>query len=197
MGGIPTNYHGEVVRLKDGDPDAVVPGLFAIGEAACVSVHGANRLGSNSLLDLIVFGRAVAHRCAEVIKPNQRHDNLDAKDRRCLVADFDRLRHADGNNSAASIRDEMQQVMQNNAAVFRTGEVLEEGCKLISDVHASFDDIKVSDRSMIWNSDLVETLELRNLLGCAMVTMSALKTARKAVAHMPVKIIRTGMMRTG
>ena len=172
MGGIPTNYHGEVVRLKDGDPDAVVPGLFAIGEAACVSVHGANRLGSNSLLDLIVFGRAVAHRCAEVIKPNQRHDNLDQKVVDALIADFDRMRHADGKNSAASIRDEMQHVMQNNAAVFRTGEVLEEGSKLIAEVFARFKDLKVSDRSMIWNSDLVETLELRNLLGCAMVSMS-------------------------
>jgi succinate dehydrogenase / fumarate reductase flavoprotein subunit len=172
MGGIPTNYHGEVVHLKDGDPDAVVPGLFAIGEAACVSVHGANRLGSNSLLDLIVFGRAVAHRCAEVIKPNQRHDNLDQKVVDALIADFDRMRNADGENSAAAIRDEMQQVMQNNAAVFRTGEVLEEGNKLISDVHAKFKDLKVSDRSMVWNSDLVETLELRNLLGCAMVSMS-------------------------
>ena len=171
MGGIPTNYHGEVVRIKDGDPDAVVAGLFAIGEAACVSVHGANRLGSNSLLDLIVFGRAVAHRCAEVIKPNMRHENLDAKVVDALVADFDSLRNADGNKSAAAIRDDMQQVMQNNAAVFRTGEILEEGCKLIADVQTSFDDIKISDRSMVFNTDLVETLELRNLLGCAVTTM--------------------------
>jgi succinate dehydrogenase / fumarate reductase flavoprotein subunit len=171
MGGIPTNYHGEVVRIQDGDPDAVVPGLFAIGEAACVSVHGANRLGSNSLLDLIVFGRAVAHRCAEVIKPNMRHENLDAKIVDALVADFDRLRNADGNRSAAEIRDDMQQVMQNNAAVFRTGEILQEGCELIADVQASFEDKKISDRSMVFNTDLVETLELRNLLGCAVTTM--------------------------
>jgi len=132
MGGIPTNHHGEVVRLKEGNPDAVVSGLFAIGEAACVSVHGANRLGSNSLLDIIVFGRAVAHRCAEVIKPDQRHDHLDPEIVDTLVADFDNIRHANGSNSAAVIREEMQQVMQTNAAVFRTGEVLEEGCKLIS-----------------------------------------------------------------
>jgi succinate dehydrogenase / fumarate reductase flavoprotein subunit len=157
-----------------------VSGLFAIGEAACVSVHGANRLGSNSLLDLIVFGRAVAHRCAEVIKPNQRHENLDAKFIDALIADFDRMRNADGSNSAASIRDEMQLVMQNNAAVFRTGEVLEEGCKLISDVYASFMDINVSDRSMIWNSDLVETLELRNLLGCAMVAMHGAENRKES-----------------
>jgi len=180
MGGIPTNYHGEVVQLKDGNPDAVVSGLFAIGETACVSVHGANRLGSNSLLDIIVFGRAVAHRCAEVIEPSRRHKHLDNSIVDALVADFDRMRHADGSHSAASVRDEMQLVMQNNAAVFRTGEVLTEGCKLISDVHATFADIKVSDRSMIWNSDLVETLELRNLLGCAMVAMHGAENRKES-----------------
>jgi succinate dehydrogenase / fumarate reductase flavoprotein subunit len=127
MGGIPTNYMGEVVTLRDGDPDTVVPGLFAIGEAACVSVHGANRLGSNSLLDLIVFGRAVAQRCAEVIQPGTRHPDLPDATVDALVAEFDALRNASGTRSTAGIRDEMQTVMQSNAAVFRTGEVLEEG----------------------------------------------------------------------
>jgi len=171
MGGIPTNYHGEVVREKEGNPDAVVPGLFAIGEAACVSVHGANRLGSNSLLDIIVFGRAVAQRCAEVIKPGLPHPepahwNLDL-----ILADFDALRYAHGATTTADIRNQMQRVMQDNAAVFRTGEILQEGCRLIDDVYRSFDDISVKDRSLIWNSDLAESLELRNLLGCSVVTM--------------------------
>jgi succinate dehydrogenase / fumarate reductase flavoprotein subunit len=171
MGGIPTNYHGEVVHLKNGDPDTVVPGLFAIGEAACVSVHGANRLGSNSLLDLIVFGRAVAQRCAEVIKPGSPHAAVPQAALDTLLGQFDALRYADGHASTAEIREEMQQVMQNNAAVFRTGEVLEEGCRLISEVYASFRDVATTDRSLVWNSDLAETLELQNLLGCSMVTM--------------------------
>ena len=171
MGGIPTNYHGEVVTLKEGDPDAVVPGLYSIGEAACVSVHGANRLGSNSLLDLIVFGRAVAHKCAENIQPNQSHPTLpdSAVDR--LLADFDRIRHADGTQSTADIRDRMQRVMQEDAAVFRTNETLKQGVDKILEVQQRFADVKVTDRSMIWNSDLVETLELRNLLGNAVATM--------------------------
>src|SRR5210317_2140012 len=130
MGGIPTNYMGEVVTLKDGNPDTVVPGLFAIGEAACVSVHGANRLGSNSLLDLIVFGRAVAQRCVEVLKPGAPHPELPQQKVDSLLAGFDALRHANGSRSTAAVREEMQSVMQNNAAVFRTGEVLQEGCQL-------------------------------------------------------------------
>src|SRR5210317_473305 len=161
MGGIPTNYMGEVVTLKDGDPDTVVPGLFAIGEAACVSVHGANRLGSNSLLDLIVFGRAVAHRCGEIIQPGRKHSSLPAGMVDGLLSGFDDLRNASGEKSTSGIRDDMQHSMQNNAAVFRTGEVLEEGVRLIRDVYDSFSEINVSDRSMVWNSDLVETLELR------------------------------------
>jgi len=171
MGGIPTNYHGEVVQLRNGDPDAVVPGLYAIGEAACVSVHGANRLGSNSLLDLVVFGRAVANRCAETIKPGATHKQLagDACDR--SLANLDRLRHANGSMSTAEIRNNMQRAMQADAAVFRTGETLAEGVRKVREINASFADVKVSDRSMVWNSDLVETMELQNLLGQALATI--------------------------
>ncbi|MBS0199364.1 MAG: succinate dehydrogenase flavoprotein subunit [Proteobacteria bacterium] len=171
MGGIPTNYHGEVVQLRNGDPDAVVPGLFAIGEAACVSVHGANRLGSNSLLDLVVFGRAVAHRAAELIKPNSAHGKLadDAIDP--ALSHLDKVRNANGSTPTAVIRDRMQRTMQADAAVFRTGETLAEGVKKIREIHASFADVKVSDKSLVWNSDLMETLELENLLDQALVTI--------------------------
>jgi succinate dehydrogenase / fumarate reductase flavoprotein subunit len=180
MGGIPTNWRGEYVFEKDGDPDTVVPGLFAIGEAACVSVHGANRLGSNSLLDLIVFGRAAAQRCAEVIKPGTPNAGVNRHQLDRVLADFDALRHARGSRSTAEIRGEMQQVMQSNAAVFRSGDVLREGCELIAGVQASFGDVGISDRSMIWNSDLAETLELRNLLGCAVTTMFAAENRKES-----------------
>jgi len=180
MGGIPTNYMGEVVTLKDGNPDTVVPGLFSIGEAACVSVHGANRLGSNSLLDLIVFGRAVAQRCSQVVKPGTRHPALPPGIVEALLDDFDALRHANGTRSTASIRDDMQAVMQSNAAVFRTGEVLQEGCQLITRVNESFSDVQVADRSLVWNSDLVETLELRNLLGCAVTTLVSAENRKES-----------------
>jgi succinate dehydrogenase / fumarate reductase flavoprotein subunit len=171
MGGIPTNYHGEVVQKRGDDPDAVVPGLYAIGEAACVSVHGANRLGSNSLLDLVVFGRAVANRCAETIRPNGSHKPLatDACDK--ALANLDGLRNANGGTPTAVIRDRMQRTMQRDAAVFRTGETLAEGVSKIREIHASFADVKVSDRSLVWNSDLVETFELQNLLGQALATI--------------------------
>ena len=164
MGGIPTNYRGEVVTIKDDDPDSVVPGLMAIGEAACVSVHGANRLGSNSLLDIVVFGRAAAIRAAEIVKPNTPHKVLDESIFDALLARFDKLRYADGDTPTAVIRDKMQRTMQKHAAVFRTGESLQQGVDLMNDVFASFADVGVSDRSMQWNTDLVETLELENLL---------------------------------
>ena len=171
MGGIPTNYHGEVVRKLGDNPDAVVPGLFAIGEAACVSVHGANRLGSNSLLDLVVFGRAAANRAAEIIKPGTPHKDLPASACDAALANFDKLRNANGSQSTAQIRANMQAVMQKDAAVFRTGSTLKEGCVNISKTFDSFADVKVTDRSLVWNSDLIETLELQNLLGQAVATM--------------------------
>ncbi len=171
MGGIPTNFHGEMVTRRGDDPDAVVPGVMAIGEAACVSVHGANRLGSNSLLDLVVFGRAAAIRAAEIIQPGSKHADLpdDALER--SLANFDRLRHASGSLPTAKIRDHMQRAMQADATVFRTGQSLREGAAKIDQINASFADVRVSDRSLIWNTDLVETLELQNLLGQALATI--------------------------
>lgn len=173
MGGIPTNYKAEVVTLKEGNPDYVVPGLMAIGETACVSVHGANRLGSNSLLDLVVFGRAAAIRCTELIKPGMQHKPLAADACDTALARFDKIRHANGSRTTAEIRLDMQTTMQTKAAVFRTEVTLQEGIEQISAVAASFADVKVGDKSLIWNTDLVETLELDNLLGQAQVTMAA------------------------
>ncbi len=173
MGGIPTNYKAEVVTLKDGNPDAVVPGLMAIGEAACVSVHGANRLGSNSLLDLVVFGRAAAIRCAQLINPRTAHSPLKSDSCEQALTRFDRIRLANGAQKTADIRLAMQKTMQNHATVFRTGEVLAEGMQQLQQVRASFAEVQIQDKSLIWNTDLVETLELDNLLAQATVTIAA------------------------
>jgi succinate dehydrogenase / fumarate reductase flavoprotein subunit len=184
MGGIPCNVHGEVVTLRDGDPDAVVPGLMAIGEAACVSVHGANRLGSNSLLDLVVFGREAARHCAATLEGGTPHRPLAADAGDLAVSRLDRLRNARGTRRTADIRLDMQKVMQNHAAVFRTGESLDEGVARLAEVYATFADVQVSDRSLIWNTDLIETLELANLLEQALVTMrSAANRQESRGAH--------------
>jgi succinate dehydrogenase / fumarate reductase, flavoprotein subunit len=171
MGGIPTNYRGEVIRPTDGDPDAVVPGLMAVGEAACVSVHGANRLGCNSLLDIVVFGRAAAHRAVEVVRPGTAHAPLPDSAGEPAIARLDRIRHAKGGRKTAEIRVEMQRTMQNNCAVFRTAAVLRDGVDRIDRVATSFADLAIADRSMIWNSDLMEALELQNLLEQAVVAL--------------------------
>ncbi|MGA8278263.1 MAG: succinate dehydrogenase flavoprotein subunit [Rhodanobacteraceae bacterium] len=173
MGGIPTTMHGEVVRRLGDDADAVVPGLYAIGEAACVSVHGGNRLGSNSLLDLVVFGRAVADRCAAQIKPAMSHRQLPGSACDAALENLDRIRHANGTTPTAEVRRNMQRTMQADAAVFRTEKTLKEGCDKLAEVFASFEDVHVSDRSLIWNSDLIETLELQNLLYNAVATINS------------------------
>jgi|TARA_R110002072_G_scaffold19100_6_gene71097 succinate dehydrogenase / fumarate reductase flavoprotein subunit len=184
MGGIPTNYHGEVVMPKDGDPDRVVPGLMAIGEAACVSVHGANRLGSNSLLDLVVFGRSAGKRCAEVLKAGATQKPLKADAGDFALARLDKARHAKGEIKTATQRLDMQKIMQNHAAVFRTGDLLQQGFDKLRELWTRHDNLSVSDRSMIWNSDLVETLEYDNLIHQAVATIgSALNRPESRGAH--------------
>ncbi len=180
MGGIPCNVHGEVVVPQSGNPDAVVPGLMAIGEAACVSVHGANRLGSNSLLDLVVFGRAAAHQCARTVKPGTGHRPLAKDAGELAVSRLDCFRNAKGARRTAAIRLDMQRVMQNHAAVFRTGESLAEGVTKLGAVFESFREVQVSDRSLVWNTDLVETLELDNLLGQAVATMHSAENRKES-----------------
>jgi succinate dehydrogenase / fumarate reductase flavoprotein subunit len=172
MGGIPTNYHGEVLTKVNG-AEQVVPGLMAIGEAACVSVHGANRLGSNSLIDLVVFGRAAAKRCREVIEPDEKHMDLPPDAGALAVERLDRYRYASGGTPTAELRLKMQRTMQENCAVFRTGAVLSEGHDKIHAVWRGTDDIRVTDRSLIWNSDLIETLEYDNLIVQAVATMDS------------------------
>ncbi|WP_010160554.1 succinate dehydrogenase flavoprotein subunit [Sphingomonas sp. PAMC 26617] len=173
MGGIPTNYHGEVVHLRDGNPDAVVPGLFAVGEAACVSVHGANRLGSNSLIDLVVFGRATGLRLKETLKPDTPHNPLPKGSEEMALGRLDTFRNANGSSPTAQIRIEMQRTMQKHCAVFRDNALLSEGQQKITATYERLQDVHVTDRSMIWNTDLVETLELDNLLAQAVVTMES------------------------
>jgi succinate dehydrogenase / fumarate reductase, flavoprotein subunit len=187
MGGIPCNYHGEVVTLgADGNPETVVPGLFAVGEAACVSVHGANRLGSNSLIDLVVFGRATGHRLRDIIKPGTSHAELPKDGADLALTRLDRFRHAKGGSPTASIRKNMQQAMTQHAAVFRNNDLMKEGVDKLAGVYASMQDVAITDRSLIWNTDLVETLELDNLVAQASVTMASAfnrKESRGAHAH--------------
>jgi succinate dehydrogenase / fumarate reductase flavoprotein subunit len=173
MGGIPTNYHGEVLRPTAADPDATVDGLMAVGEAACVSVHGANRLGSNSLLDLVVFGRAAGLRCKEMVEPGAKQRDLPADAGDNSLSRLDKARHANGETGTADLRLEMQRVMQNNCAVFRTGEVLKEGVELMDQAWDKRDDLRVADKSLVWNSDLIETLEFDNLIYQSSATINS------------------------
>ncbi len=184
MGGIPTNFHGQVIAGRPDDPDAVVPGLMAIGEAACVSVHGANRLGSNSLIDLVVFGKSAAEKCAEELEPLAKHKDLPKDAGELALSRLDRLRYADGDTPTAELRARMQRAMQEHCAVFRTGEVLGEGCARIAEIWAAGADIKTTDRSLIWNTDLIETLEYENLIAQAAATIhSALHRQESRGAH--------------
>ncbi len=186
MGGIPTNYRTEVLRPTAADPEAVVPGLMAVGEAACVSVHGANRLGTNSLLDLVVFGRAAAHRAADILKPGASQAPLPARAGEAGLDRLDRKRHSHGDTKTADVRQQMQRAMQGHAAVFRSSESLKQGVSKMKTIWNSQDDVGVVDRSMIWNSDLVEALELDNLMANAMTTMVSAENrqeSRGAHAH--------------
>ncbi|MEH3101493.1 succinate dehydrogenase flavoprotein subunit [Sphingomonas adhaesiva] len=185
MGGIPCNYHGEVVNPRDGNPDAIVPGLFAVGEAACVSVHGANRLGSNSLIDLVVFGRATGLRLKETLKPNTSHNPLPKGSEEMALGRLDHFRHAKGATPTAQLRAEMQKTMQKHCAVFRDTALLAEGVQKIEGINRGMQDIGLTDRSLIWNTDLVETLELDNLIGQAVVTMKSADNRKESRgAHM-------------
>lgn len=180
MGGIPTNYFGEVLNPTAAEPDKVVPGLFAAGEAACASVHGANRLGANSLLDIVVFGRACANRINDITKPSAPQKPLPANAGEFSIDNLDKLRHSTGPLSTAEIRGSLQQVMQNHAAVFRVQDKLEEGVVKIDEVCKSMEDVGITDRSMVWNTDLVETLELQNLLVQGAQTMYSAEARKES-----------------
>ncbi|MBU2089754.1 MAG: FAD-binding protein, partial [Alphaproteobacteria bacterium] len=186
MGGIPTNFHGEVFRPTKDNPDATIPGLMAAGEAACVSVHGANRLGTNSLLDLVVFGRACANRCGETLRPNMPHKPLPASAGEDGIARLDAVRNNKGSTKTGELRLNMQHLMQRHAAVFRDDKILSEGVAKIHDVAKGLVDLTVTDKSLIWNTDLVEAMELHNLMGQAVVTLhsgEARKESRGAHAR--------------
>ena len=180
MGGIPCNYHGEVVTLKNGNADTIVPGLMAVGEAACVSVHGANRLGSNSLLDLVVFGREAGRHAASIVKPGESHKPLPKDAGDLALSRLDRFLHANGSRPTSAVRLEMQKIMQADAAVFRTGSSLQEGCDKLQSTYESFADVRTSDRGLVWNTDLIETLELDNLLGQAMATVRSAENRKES-----------------
>ncbi len=180
MGGIPTNYYGEVISKSENNKDVIVPGLMAVGEAACVSVHGANRLGSNSLIDLVVFGRAAAMRAAELVKPNSKHEKISENDTQKSLSRFDKLRNANGSTSTAKLRDQMQRTMQSKCAVFRDEKILKQGLADIKKPWQGIEDIVVKDKSLIFNTDLVETLEFDNLIRQAMVTMASAENRKES-----------------
>jgi succinate dehydrogenase / fumarate reductase flavoprotein subunit len=180
MGGIPTNFYGEVLNADSNNPERLLPGLMAVGEAGCASVHGANRLGSNSLIDLVVFGRAAGLRCGAQVVPGETQAELPKDAGDLALARLDRFRHASGATPTAELRHRMQRVMQDDCAVYRTGETLEEGKARIHEVWSGASDIRVTDRSLIWNSDLVETLEFDNLIAQAVVTMESAVNRRES-----------------